>query len=209
MTSTISRRAWLLLPPILLAALGLALPSCETDGHFTLFGYTTRPNYRSDIKTVRVPIFKNVLYRDSTTQGIEFQITEAVIREIEANTPYKVVNKRPILDDCTPADTELTGTVVQLSKNVINRNGINEIREAETVLGVEVTWKDLRTGEFLSRPVRKPNAPPLKPGEKEPPVLVYSLGDIIPELGQSNSSAYKTNVDRLARQIREMMEQPW
>ncbi len=209
MTSTRSRRLWLVIPPLLLTALALALPSCESGGHFTLFGYTTRPNYRCDIKTVRVPIFKNVLYRDSTTQGIEFQITEAVIREIEANTPYKVVNKRPIFDDCTPADTELTGTVVQLSKNVINRNSLNEIREAETTLGVEVSWKDLRTGEFLSRPAPKLGAPPPKPGDKAPPVLVYSLGDIIPELGQSNASAYKTNVDRLARQIREMMEQPW
>ncbi len=209
MTSAISRRTWLLIPPLLGAALALALPSCETGGNFTLFGYTTQPNYRTDIRTVRVPILKNVLYLDSTTQGIEFQITDAVIREIEANSPARVVNKRPILDDCTPADTELTGTVVQLSKNVINRNGNNEIREAETTLGVEVTWKDLRTGEMLSRPVRKLGAPPLKPGEKEPSVLVYSLGDIIPELGQSNASAYKTNVDRLARQIREMMEKPW
>src|SRR5262249_19693924 len=47
---------------------------------------------------------------------------------------------------------QLTGTIISLNKNVINRNQQNEIREAETTLAVEIVWKDLRTGESLSRP---------------------------------------------------------
>ena len=94
-----------------LVALAVALlPGCASwDGHFCLFGYTTRPLYDLGIRTVRVPIFKNFTFR----RGLEFQLTEAVIREIESKTPYKVVQEA----DC--ADTELIGTIVGRSKAVI------------------------------------------------------------------------------------------
>src|SRR5262249_31519782 len=108
--AVLSRRAALarlLAPGALLAPLALALPSCESDGHFTLFGYTTRPNYRSDVCSVRVPVFKNLTYRDSTRQGLEMDLTRAVVRQIELKTPWKVKED---------ADTELTGTIVSLTK---------------------------------------------------------------------------------------------
>src|ERR1043166_6855054 len=75
----------------LLAFLALLLPSCSSGGNFCLLGYTTQPNYDTSIHTVRVPIFKNTTLRDSTREGIEFDLTKAVIREIELKTPYKVV----------------------------------------------------------------------------------------------------------------------
>ena len=46
-------------PLFALAACALALPSCAWDGHFDLLGYSTKPNYDTTIRTVRVPIFKN------------------------------------------------------------------------------------------------------------------------------------------------------
>jgi hypothetical protein len=129
------------------AAVALTLPSCETDGNFTVLGYTTKPNYDCSIHTVRVPIFKNRTFR----QGIEFDLTRAVVREIEQKTPYKVVG--PDVD----ADTELSGTIISYIKNTLNVNPLNEIREQETDLVVEVTWRNLRTGEYLSNP-KKPNS---------------------------------------------------
>ena len=66
------------------------LASCSSDGHFTIGGYTTRPNYNPDIRTVYVPIFQNVTY----ARGLEFDLTRAVIREIEAKTPFRVVDCR-------------------------------------------------------------------------------------------------------------------
>ncbi len=203
------RPVWPFLVPALALAV-LALPACENGGHFTVLGYTTKPNYREDIKTVRVPIFKNVTYRDSVRQGLEFELTRAVVREIEAKTPYKVVG-------CdADADTELTGTIVSLNKNVINRNELNEVRDAETVLAVEVRWQDLRSGEYLSRPARAPGTPPPPPPEPgqpkppiPPPVMVFSQANFRPELGESTRSAFQKNVDRLAVQVVSLMEQPW
>ena len=43
----------------------------------------------------------------------------------------------------------MTGTIVAVRKSLLNRNQLNEVREAENVLTVEIIWKDLRTGKIL------------------------------------------------------------
>src|SRR5947209_18820557 len=128
-----------------LALAAAALAGCESAGHFTLLGYTTRPNYDANIRTVYVPIFASQIMIDSTRRTLPEDLTRAVLREIEAKTPYKVTH------DLCAADTELTGTLQTLTKNILNRNPLNEVREAEEVLTVGIVWKDLRTGEVLSR----------------------------------------------------------
>ena len=40
--------------PCLLVLMALLLPSCQENGHFTILGYTSRPNYDCGIHTVRV-----------------------------------------------------------------------------------------------------------------------------------------------------------
>jgi hypothetical protein len=213
---------------------GLALAGCESGGHFTFLGYTTKPNYDTCIKTIYVPIFESKIMLDETRRQIPFDLTRAVIREIESKTPYKVVS------DCSKADTQLTGTVMALVKNVVNRNQLNEIRDAETVLTVGIVWKDLRSGEYLSKQRRAPgvlatpgipaldipelsaasqqNAVPIPPPSGKPgvppnpdaaPVMVTGLGDYIPELGQSTTTAYQQSINRVATQIVSLMEKPW
>jgi hypothetical protein len=185
----------------LIAGLFLLLPSCEWDSQFCFLGYTTQPNYDTTIRTVYVPIFKNKTFR----RGLEFDLTRAIIREIEARTPYKVVS------DPSRADTELSGTITLMSKGLLNRTQLNEVREAETILTAEVCWRHLGTGEILSRPRLTPGAPPPPPGAPPPPptVVVQSTGNFIPELGGSITTAEKQNVDRLAVQVVSMMEKPW
>jgi hypothetical protein len=193
-----SARLW---APTVLAAISFLLPSCTGDGQLCLLGYTTRPNYDPGIRTIRVPIFKNYTF----IRGLEFDLTQAVIREIEARTPFKVVSA-----DC-PADTELTGTITILNKVVINRNQLNEIRQGQTTVGVEIIWRDLRSGEILSQPRPKsdPDAPPPPPDVPVKPLLVQSLGTYIPELGSSTTTSLQQNVNRLAVQIVSKMEAPW
>jgi hypothetical protein len=123
----------------------LVLPACTLDGNFTILGYTTAPNYDSNIHTVRVPIFENRTFR----RGLEFQLTEAVVREINSKTPFRVVG-------CDkPADTELRGRIIAATKGILNLSQLAEIREAETAITVELSWVDLRTGEVLSKPGRR------------------------------------------------------
>jgi hypothetical protein len=130
------------------------LPACEGGGNFTLFGYTTKPNYDCKIHTVYVPIFENRTFY----HGLEFEVTRDVIREIEAKTPFKVVSDRD------RADTELVGTIVVFTKNILNRDQYNQIREGETLLTANVVWRDLHTGEILSKPGKRV-------GDDPPPVL--------------------------------------
>lgn len=187
----------------LMAAVAAMLPSCAGDGHVNILGYSTGPNYEPSIRTVHVPIFKNYTFR----QGLEFDLTRAVIREIEAKTPFKVTSSRE------DADTELTGKIIGRNKTLINFNQLGEIREAESTLSVEMVWRDLRPGhhgDVLSRPQQlRPGEPPPPPGSDPPPVLVQSIGSFIPELGGSLTTSEKQNVDRLAVQIVSMMEKPW
>jgi hypothetical protein len=220
-------RQWMVLPFALAA---VALSGCESSGHFTVLGYTTRPNYDTCIHTVYVPTFTSDVMIDSTRRTLHITLTEAVIREIEAKTPYKVVSNRAL------ADTELSGNIIALTKNLLNRNQLNEIREAETVLTVGIIWKDLRSGEILSQPRKGPTTlptpgipaldipdvtglapppppPPVLPGQPSPreamQTVVAGLGDYIPELGQSNTTAYQQAINRLAVQIVSLMEKPW
>lgn len=204
---------------VCVTASALLLPACQSGGHFSLLGYSTRPNYDCNIRTVYVPIFKNRTFR----KGLEFDLTRAVVREIEAKTPFKVVS------DCNSADTEVSGTITNVTKTIVNINPNNEIREGEMTVSVEVVWKDLRTGQVLSKPTRPPGAPlptaPLDPAltpppytlpdapaatpPKDPPVLIQSVDRFIPELGQSITTGLQGNVNRLAVQIVSMMESPW
>lgn len=183
----------------------LALASgCTQDGHISIFGYTTEPNYDPCIRTVYVPIFQNITMR----RGIEFDMTRAVIRDIELHTPFKVISDR------SRADTELLGKIIAWRKNIINMNQIGEVREAETGLTVEVVWRDLRPGhcgEILSAPKPKidPLAPPGPAPKDPPPALITPQGFFIAELGGSLTSAERQMVNQLARQVTYLMERPW
>jgi hypothetical protein len=226
--SRISRSTTLRVLGGLLFAAGCGLAAgCTSTGHLQLFGYTTEPLYDDSIRTVYVPIFENVSFR----RGIEFDLTRAVIREIEAKTPYKVVNCRE------NAHTELRGKVINRNKSLILQNQIGEIREGEVNLAVELTWLDLRPGhlgEALTRPDvardelrrlrerqnaapgtvfpeddRLQRVPHIDATGKPLPVLVQPSATFVPELGGSVASAEKQLVDRLAIQIVSMMERPW
>jgi hypothetical protein len=209
----------------------LVLAGCASDGHFDLLGYTTRPTYDDCIRTVYVPIFENVSFR----RGLEFDLTRAVIREIEAKTPYKVASCREA------ADTELRGKIINRNRSMVLNNRLNEIREGEVALAVELTWLDLRpghVGEVLTQPdgargemlrgrdnigrmglnpmagpmmmEEQPRGAPLVDKEGNPlPVIVQPTATYVPELGGSVTSAEKQLVDRLAIQIVSMMERPW
>lgn len=236
--------------PLLLVALAscaLLLPACTSDGHFTLVGYSTRPNYDCRYRTIRVPIFRNKAFWTVTpVPGMEMDLTRAVIRHVEEKTPYKVVQDN--------ADTELKGTIVTFTKTILNYTQFNTVREAQTTLVVELIWRDLRSGEILSKVsrrlgdplVREPRQPLLAtpdslmpPGSrpvvtatplgqtsgaigegdedildpvtkaKAKPVVVRSVAEFRPELGESITTAMQRNYDRLAVQIVSAMETGW
>ena len=82
------RLASLLLAIGMLAGCGYSRPG-DYD-HPTKSGYQWHSLYREDVQTVAVPIFTNREYR----RGVEFSLSKAVINQLEAHSPYKVVLRR-------------------------------------------------------------------------------------------------------------------
>lgn len=109
--------------------------------------YSTKPNsgykwqslYRQDVSTVAVPIFQNKTY----SRGMEFQLTTALVQQIEARTPYKVVDR-------SVADTILEGeiTVVHTNPSSYSQYTVTPQEQIMTVT-VNFTWKEIRTGKIL------------------------------------------------------------
>jgi len=192
------------------------LSGCVGDGDLTVLGYSTVPPYDPNIRSVHIPVFKNVAFVTDPYRGIEVEATQAIVKELgRRRSPIRVVG------DPSRADTELIGTILQIDKGVLNRSQLNFARELELVVTAEVVWRDLRTGAILTNPRRGAVAvvepfdpslpPPPQTAEQQVPipVRITAVGRFIPELGESNASAQKLACDMLAKQIVDMFEAPW
>ena len=72
-------------------------------------GYTQQELFNTEYQTVAVPIFQNkTFYR-----GVELELTEALIKEIELRTPYKVTATNT-------AQTILEGQIVAISQSPLS-----------------------------------------------------------------------------------------
>jgi len=101
-------------------------------------GYTTASLHDEKYSTIAVPIFANkTFYREN-----EFEITEAVKKEIETKTRYKVVNK-------DEADTVLEGEIVGIRQPVLTEDAEDRIAEQQFALTVHVIWRDSTTGKII------------------------------------------------------------
>lgn len=191
---------------LLLASCSLLLAGCATD--YTIFGYHLGSQARKEIKTVRVPIFRNAtFYRD-----LEFELTQAVIKRIQDTTPYKVVTDGP-------ADAQLAGTIRVGASHMAVQNELNEARSRDFILAVEVSFVDTHTGQDYFLPVTQqpplpppPSLDPLAPATKFPTPKPYTITrstNFAQELGQSFATAKQKVIDDIAIQIVNMMDMPW
>lgn len=164
-----------------LAVSGLAGCAGYQIGNHTL--------YPADIHTVYVPVFASHSFRRQLGE----RLTEAVIKEIELKTPYKVVGD-------PNADSILSGRITGETKRVLVENRFDEPREVETNLQVHVQWLD-RQRNLIRQMEPVPVPPEL--------VSITESATLIPEVGQSVAVAHQQAIHRLAQQIVSMMEAPW
>ncbi len=117
---------------------------------------------------------------DSLRPDLGEWLTEAVIKEIELRTPYKVVSN-PL------ADSVLTGRILWDNKRVVSENINDEPRNLIYNAAVHVTWID-NSGRILTQ-------------------SVITVGDnFVPEAGQSITSVEAAVIRRLASQVVSEME---
>lgn len=162
---------------ILLLLLGCGYGAGGGDG-----GYHWGSVYRPGIKTVAVPTFGTRDYH----RGVEFQLSEALIKKIEEFTPYKVVPRER-------ADTVLEGEVVAVRTTTLNLDPHTATpQEMQYEVTVDFTWKDLRSGKIL---VSRDN--------------FSNTTTYYPTLGEGEFVGSENSVERLAGDIVTQMESDW
>lgn len=145
--------------------------------------------YAPDVTTVYVPMIDSDSYR----RDLGERLTEAVIKEIELKTPYKVVS--------TPdADSILSARLIADSRRTVIENAFDDPRLSETEMFAEVTWLNRRR-----LPIVPMQAVPLPAGLTE----ISAASPLITEAGQSVATSQQQAIERLAQQIVSTMEAPW
>jgi len=151
-------------------------------------GYLVGPPYSGEVRSIHVPIFENITWR----RGLEYQLTEAVQKQIQLKTPYRLAKEGD-------ADTRLTGKIVAANKAVLGETGFDDARELQFSLVVELTWEDLRTRKLL---LQQRYPIPLDIIQQR------NQSEFAIEAGQSLATAEHDAIQRMARQIVELMEEP-
>lgn len=167
-----------------LLILGLLLGGCgyNTVGDEPTGSYQWKSLYREDVRTVAVPIFANKDY----TRGVEFALTKAVVTQLEARSPYKVVDR-------DHADTVLEGEITQVRRDTVSRDTNTAVPQEQLFqIDVDFIWKDLRTGRIL---VQRRNF--------EQTATYY------PTLGEGQFFGNQQAVEKLAVGIVQEMQSDW
>jgi hypothetical protein len=102
--------------------------------------YSNQSLYPAEVRAVYVEMFDN----QSFWRGVEYELTDALAKRIEAETPYKVVSSRD------RADSVIGGRILSVGQAVLSIDrDAGRALEKEVELRAVVDWKDLKTGELL------------------------------------------------------------
>lgn len=103
-------------------------------------GYTFENTYPADVRSVRVPIFRN----QTTTPGVEVELTEAIIKQIQKTTDLRVIQSQA-------ADSELTGVVTTVRMRRLSlENTTGLVQELSVEVTIDFDWKDARSGRVFT-----------------------------------------------------------
>jgi len=168
---------------LLAAACPAVLSGCATD---PATGWTFKRPHVAGVRTVAVPIWTRArgIYR----RGLEFRVTEAVKKQIERDTEYKITSR-------ARADTLLTGTLDSIvTRSLAGNPDTGWPREIEITLVMSFTWTDLRTGKAIRQ---KSN--------------VRVAGTYLPSepFGQEFFQGFEDVANKAARRVVEHMEADW
>lgn len=146
-------------------------------------GYSRGWLHPDDINTVYLEMFDN----RSFWRGVEYDLTDALGKRIEADTPYKIVTDRD------KADTIIGGQLQSVGQSVLAmERERGRTMEKEVNLSAMVRWKDLRSGEMLLNNKR-----------------ILASFSYSPRLGQDFKYGSSLAANKLAERIVEAMEKGW
>ena len=112
---------------------------CASDPHRG-YAFTSR-EFPSGVRSVCVPVFGNVTMQP----GVEARVTEAVIKQIQATTPMRVVQR------ADGADSTLAGVVTDVQMRRLSlASATGLVQEVALTVTVDFEWRDNRTGKVLA-----------------------------------------------------------
>ncbi len=170
--------------------LGLALLTIAGCAGYR-FGNNTL--YAPNVRTVYVPMVQSDSFRTTPAVDIGERLTEAICKEIEKRTPFKVVGSDGA------ADSVLTARIVADTKRMLVESPTDQSRSVQMNYQTLVTWAD-RGGTVIAS------------GEVPMPAATVDVGQsasLVPEYGRSVVSTQQEAIIKLAQQIVGLMEEPW
>lgn len=165
----------------LVAACAGVLASCSGD---PTSGYSFSSPYRADIHTVAVPIFDNTTFN----HGLEFQLTDALIKEIHRSTPWKIAPR-------DGAETVIVGTITRADmRRLTTQHDTGLPLEMAVDMSVNFEWKNLRTGKVL---LSRKN--------------FHASDEFVPALGAQESLQFGQSgaIDKMAKDIVAELKSSW
>lgn len=121
---------------LLSSGAALNLGGCAADPSQ---GYSFASTYDESIKSVAVPVFRN----ETTSRGLELQLTEAVIKELQRRTPWHVA-------PTDRADTTLVGVITRTELSVLSDDPQTGLVQEQAVrITISFEWRDNRSGDIL------------------------------------------------------------
>jgi len=146
-------------------------------------GYSNDSLFPQDVHTVCVHMFDNRSFR----RNLEYDLTDALAKRIEAQTPYKIVSSQD------RADTIITGQIVSISDSALTMDReLGQALEKELQVQAVVNWKNLKTGDLLI--------------DNQ---TVVASADYSQFLEQGVGYAKNLAANKLAEQIVGLMEEKW
>ena len=145
-------------------------------------GYTTTRPFRTDIQTIHVEMFHSKEFR----RELEFRLTEAIVKRIEMDTPYRIAPRRT-------ADAILTGEILAVENRTFGDDfDLDLPREIGSTVAIRFRVQNMLSGEILV----------------DRPRFVYQTS-YIPPVGETFNQGMTRALDGMAEQIVEAMESSW
>ncbi len=145
-------------------------------------GYSTQRPFPTDIQTVHVEMLQSKEFR----RELEFRLTEAIVKRIELDTPYRIAPRRT-------ADALLSGEILNVENRTFGDDYKTDLpREIGSTIVIRYRFQDLRSGDILI----------------ERPRFVYQTS-YIPPAGERFNDAMTRGLEGLAEQMVETMESSW
>jgi hypothetical protein len=149
--------------------------------------------YAPNVRTIYVPMVQSDSFRTTPAVDIGERLTEAICKEIEKRTPFKIVGSED------GADSVLTARIVADTKRMVVESPSDQSRNVELNYQALVTWAD-RGGTVIAS------------GEVPMPAATVDVGQsaaLVPEYGRSVVSTQQEAIVKMAQQIVGLMEEPW